>query len=375
MNKHPYTEKRSARIIIAFVTAVIGGIAFMLLHLPIPWLLGPMIAVLIGSNVLKGHYDWPGQVRNAGMIIVGYTIGLSMTIAALREMLHQLPTMLMLTVLLLLLCACIAFIVSKLSGIDYKTVLMGSVPGGLTQVIILAEETEGINITVVTVIQVIRLMMIIVCVPLLIFSPILGQRHEGNVVTQVMSVVHVNWISLFPNLIIFIAVCIVCAIAGNKIKFPTAFLLGPAIGTAILQISGLHGPALPSILINASQLMIGTYVGLLLKPDKLTRRFRTISLAVVSGIVLIIGALGLSLLLTKLQPVSMSTALLSLAPGGMDQMGIIAHEVNANLSMVAGYQLFRTFFIFFAVPPLFRMIMKYDLKRRKTATIHEKRVG
>jgi uncharacterized membrane protein AbrB (regulator of aidB expression) len=54
----------------------------------------------------------------------------------------------------------------------------------------------------------------------------------------------------------------------------------------------------------------------------------------VSGFILIAGALGLSLLLTKLQPVSQATALLSLAPGGMDQMGIIAHEVNADLSMV-----------------------------------------
>jgi uncharacterized protein len=356
----------SSRNTMSLVTAVIGGTVFNLLHLPIPWLLGPMIAVLIGSNTFKGRYEWPGQVRNAGMIIVGYTIGLSLTASALREMSHQLPFMLLLTMILLLMCAGIAYIVSKLSDTNYRTALLGSIPGGLTQVIALAEETEGINLTVVTVTQVIRLMMIIICVPLLVFSPIYGQLHgEAAATTVTMSTASASWSGLLPNLFIFALFCIVCAMAGNKIKFPTAFLLGPAIGTAILQMLGLHGPALPSLIIDAAQLMIGTYVALLLKPDQLTRKLRTISLAVGSGLLLVLGAWGLSVLLAKVQPISMSTGLLSLAPGGMDQMGIIAHEIHADLSMVAGYQLFRIFFIFFAIPPLLRMMFEYIRKRQK----------
>jgi membrane AbrB-like protein len=355
-------DKKAFRIIASLVTAVIGGIVFKLLHLPIPWLLGPMITVLIGSNTFKGHYEWPGQFRNAGMIIVGYTIGLSMTVTTLREMSYQLPSMLLMTMLLLLLCTGIAFIVSKLSETDYKTALMGSIPGGLTQVITLAEETEGVNLTVVTVTQVIRLMMIIICVPLLVLSPIFGQLKDTAATTSI-SMASASWSGLFPSVFIFAAVSIVCAIAGNKIKFPTAFLLGPAIGTAILQISGLQGPALPSMIIGIAQFMIGTYVGLMLKPDQLTQKLRTISLAVGSGLLLMLGALGLSILLTKLQHVSKSTGLLSLAPGGMDQMSIIAHEIHADLSIVAGYQLFRTFFIFFAVPPLLRMLFKIKPKR------------
>jgi hypothetical protein len=145
-------------------------------------------------------------------------------------------------------------------------------------------------------------------------------------------------------------------------------LLGPAIGTAILQIIGMQGPSLPSLLINAAQMMIGTYVGLMLKPGQLSNKVRTIALAIGSGILLIIGALGLSLLLTQLQPVTASTALLSLAPGGMDQMGIMAHEIHADLSMVAGYQLFRTFFIFFAVPPLLRMLFKLTFREKERSS-------
>ena len=357
----------SRKVIVYLITlcsALAGGALFSLLHLPIPWLLGPMLTSLVGSNIVKKYYSWPGQMRNAGMIIVGYTIGLSLTGAALKGMVRELPAMLMMTVLLLLFCAGIALVVSKLSGMNYRTILLGSIPGGLTQMLVLAEETEDINLTVVTVIQVVRLIMIIVCVPLLIFSPLFGNSSGADGI-PLLSVTSAAWSGLFPNILFFALACMMCGILGQKIKFPTAYLLGPAIITAILQFSGLHGPALPSTIINVAQLMIGIYVGLLLDPRKLNQKLLTISLAIGSGIVLIAGSWGISSLFSYIENVSASTALLSLAPGGMDQMSLIAHEVNADLSTVAGYQLFRTFFIFFAVPPLFKLLFTRSIKKKR----------
>lgn len=45
------------------------------------------------------------------------------------------------------------------------------------------------------------------------------------------------------------------AIIGKKIKLPTAYMLGPIIGTAILNIGGLHGPSLPSTIVDISQFL------------------------------------------------------------------------------------------------------------------------
>ncbi|CAI6069371.1 AbrB family transcriptional regulator [Cohnella sp. JJ-181] len=362
--------RRWTRGPIALATALAGGFIMYILHLPLPWLLGPMLGVLIGSSIWPRSYYWPGSVRNAGMIVVGYTIGLSLTGAALREMGGQLPTMMLMTALLLLLCAGLAAAVAKLSGISYLTALMGSIPGGLTQVLALAEETKGVNLTVVTIIQVVRLMLIVVCIPLLIFSPIFGFHASAASDAANMAAAHADWSGLWPNLPVYAAVCIACALLGHKIRFPTAFLLAPALGAALLQGAGVTGPALPSPFIDAAQLTIGAYVGLLLKPGGLERKLRTVSLAVMSGIGLLACAIGLSLLLTKLHPLSLPTALLSLAPGGMDQMGIVAHEIGADLPSVAGYQLFRTFFIFFAVPPLLKAIIRLASRRRDGAGAH-----
>lgn len=343
-------------VVITLLIALGSGFLFTLIHMPIPWLLGPMLGVCLVSRGVKSvPLYWPSYLRNTGLIIAGYAIGLTFTHGTLTEIVRQLPSMVLLTLLLLLLCLAIAYFLSKLTGISYATALTGSIPGGLTQMVVLAEETKGIDITTVTFLQVSRLMMIVISVPLLIFSPMFGGVHYEELSVLVPSQ-SASWGDLFPPIIPYAIVCTGCALLGKKVHFPTTFLLAPLIAAALLHLSGLHGPMLPSPLLNAAQLMIGCYVGLLLKPENLPNKNRLITLSIFSGVILVTGSCGLSYLLTLLYPVSAATSLLSLAPGGMDQMGIIAHEINADVSIVTGYQLFRTFFIFFAVPPLLRLI-------------------
>ncbi len=323
-----------------------------------------MFFVLVGSKLSKNmKLFWPGSARNIGMGIIGYTIGLSFTMSALKQIGQQLPTMVLFTFLILLCALVIAFFVSKLSGVSFPTVLMGSIPGGLTQMITLAEEIKGIDLTVVTFLQVSRLIMIIFFVPLLIFSPLFSIQN-GDSLQGTIHLPTAGWGSLFPHIFVFAIVCTICALIGKKIKFPTAFLLGPMIATIVLNLSGFEGPALPKLFLNISQLMIGGYIGLLLKPENLKNKVKIILLAIMSGIVLIMCSISLSMLLTKMHPVTFVTAFLSLSPGGMDQMAIIAKEVNANLSVIICYQLFRTLFIFFVVPPLLKAIFKKFLPSR-----------
>lgn len=350
---------------LTLLVAVLSGLLFTAIHMPIPWLLGPMIGVCAFARTVRSvKLYWPGTVRNAGLIIVGYAIGIAFTRDTLTEIARQLPAMVLMTTLLLTLCALIAYGVSKFARVPYPTALTGNVPGGLTQMVALAEETKGIDMTVVTFLQTSRLMMIVVAVPLLIFSPWLGVGTDtGQSAEATVLAAEAPWNELLPNILPYAALCTGLALLAAKIKFPTAYLLAPLIAAAGLHLTGLTAPALPSPILGAAQLMIGCYVGLLLKPENLPNKARLIVAAVVSGVALIAGACGLSYLLTRLHAMSLPTSLLGLAPGGMDQMGIIAHEIGADLSIVTCYQLFRTFFIFLAVPPLLRLLFRYMGKR------------
>ena len=68
--------------------------------------------------------------------------------------------------------------------------------------------------------------------------------------------------------------------------------------------------------------MIGSHVGLMLKPEQLQRKTQTVTLAVISSVLLIAGALGLSYLLMNVFSLSAATSLLSMAPGGMDPASV-----------------------------------------------------
>jgi len=349
------------QFLVTFVISFIGGAVFLLIHMPIPWLLGPMVAVFLAARIGNMKLYWPVQLRNSGLIIVGYTIGLSFTKSALIQIVHQLPSMLLMTVLTLAISALFAILISKLTGVEYPTILTGSIPGGLSQMITLGEEIKGLDLTVVTFLQVTRLMMIIFIVPLLITSPLfaVGDLHA------VSSKMAAQWSNLFPDIIIFAVVGVVFALLGKKVKLPTPYLLGPIIGTAIVNIGFVDGPSLPTTLTNLSQFLMGGYIGLLMKPEALENKGKIITFSLISGFILILTSLGLSFLLVTLHHVSNITSFLSVAPGGMDQMGIIAHAVHADLSIVTGYQLFRIFFIFFIVPPLLKWFFKRHYRKSK----------
>ncbi|MGM0803650.1 MAG: AbrB family transcriptional regulator [Bacillota bacterium] len=358
MKYRSLNQHKSFQLLVTLSLALVGGLLFNVFSLPIPWLLGTMTAVLIVNQLSWTQLYWPVFLRNTGLITVGYSIGLTFTKDTLKLMINHLPSMAFMTILLLLICSGMAFVISRFTSINFPTALTSSIPGGLSQIITFAEETKGIDITTVTFFQVTRLIVIIFAVPFLIFSPIFPSGSPA-IIPDVIS--EGTSSAFFPQIILFGLFSVGMALLGKKINLPTAFLLGPILGIAALNIVGLTGPTLPASILDISQFLIGGYIGLLLKPEKLRKKASMIPIALISGFLLVSFALLLSLLLIYQFNFSFITSFLSLAPGGADQMGIIGHELKADVTMITGYQLFRILFIFFAVPPLLKWVLRAQM--------------
>lgn len=151
----------TSSFISALLIALSGGLLFSLISIPVPWLLGPMSAILISDRFKGLTLYWPRALRDTALILIGYSIGLSFTSSSVENIIENLPTMLFMTVILVASAALMSKVISKLSGVNYPTVLTGSIPGGLSQMIIFAEEMKGIDVTTVTFLQVSRLLMIV----------------------------------------------------------------------------------------------------------------------------------------------------------------------------------------------------------------------
>lgn len=344
------------------VIASLGGILFSYLHMPLPWILGSLTTILLWNSLLNKELSWPNTLANIGQIIIGYSIGRTFTQETCEQIIIQLPTMLMVTIVTILFSLLMGYIAHKKTGISIESGLIGSIPGGLSQTAVLCAEVPGSDITVVTVMQTARVLAVIFIVP---FLAIHGLSPESISSTSVLnnSVITLNFLPISQMVILAIAVSL-SAILAWKIGIPTPFLLGAVIGTASIGLYGLTLPPMPQYLLNGAQLCIGAYTGTRIHLGSLTNWRKILPYTMLGVIGLIFCSIVIAFLLMRFHDISLITAFLSTAPGGIAEMGLTGMLLHADLSVIVAFQLFRLLFVLMVLPP----ILKWYLAKKKVGS-------
>ncbi len=330
-----------------------GGLIFTLFHWPLVGMLGPLSAVLIWKLASRRTLFWPVSFRNGGQVLLGYSMGLSFTIESARQIARQLPSMAIITILMVACGLGVALLAARWTGISLQSAVMGTTPGGLSQMVVLSEEIKGAEPTIVTFMQTIRMLTVIFIVPALSFHALSGEDVKN--------------VSAFeqgagpePGNILFYLFVIGAVLLATRlaVRFncPTPYIIGPLMTSAIFTLSGMPAPQLPPLLTIIAQLCLGVYLGMGIKVNLLGNWGRLLPISLISGLLIVGCALALAYALQRIYPISMATAFLCIAPGGLPEMGVTAHTVHADVSMVAAYQLFRVFFILFIIPIFLRWI-------------------
>ncbi|WP_232230100.1 AbrB family transcriptional regulator [Bacillus sp. J37] len=332
------------------IIGMAGGFLFHILQLPLAWMLGPLTAVIVWRMFTKRQLNWPVGFKNGGQFVLGYSMGLSFTAESARQILHQFPSMVLSTTLMVGFGLVMASLISKFTTTSFPSAVMGTTPGGLSQMVVLSEEIKGAEPTIVTFMQTIRMLTVIFIVPTLAIhtfssAEVVLPMEESSGAEQSM----VGLRTLFYLSLIFI----VTKIAVHY-KCPTPWIIGPLLSVAILSITGMEPSELPTSVNLIAQLCLGIYLGLSMKVDMLGDWKRLLPITLLSGLSIVGFAFFLAYVLHILYPMTMATAFLCIAPGGLPEMGVTAHTVQADVSLVAAYQLFRVFFILFIVPIFLR---------------------
>ena len=153
-------------VALAETLAVAFGGAWLALRLKIPGgaLLGPMVigAVLHASGLVR--IAMPAWLLDAAYVAIGLSIGLLYTRATVRYALRVLPTLLLSTVLLVLLCCGSAALLVAIVHVDPLTAYLATTPGGLDSVTVIAL-ASGANVPLVLAVQALRLFVVILSGP------------------------------------------------------------------------------------------------------------------------------------------------------------------------------------------------------------------
>jgi len=336
-----------------FLVSLVGGFIFSFLNIPLAWLLGPLAATMLWKSTTKRKLAWPTKFRDIGMMVLGYLLGSSFNWGTLKQITYQLPSMLIMTILTIGFSFLMGYLVVKGSKIDFVSGIIGSVPGGLSQMVILGEELKGVDATIVTFMQTFRLMVVIFTVPFVLGQGWLGETDPQFVAVNLSESAFPSWY-VYP---VYLFVVLIGARLGKKIRLPTAPLLGPLLLTASFVLIGIKAPELPSFIIMSAQILVGAYIGLMMDFSSLTNWKKFTPYTIISCLALVAFSFLLGWLITLFYPMSLYTAVLATTPGGIAEMGVTAHEVNADLSMVAAYQIFRVLFILFLIPPFLKWLV------------------
>lgn len=326
--------------------SLIGGYLFSLLHIPIPWMLGPIVVVMLTQFVYKGPLKWSGKMRDLGVVMVGTVIGVQFNISLFGMMGSILFYMIVLNIILIGGAIGIAYLTGKWAKIPLRAAVLAAIPGGLGQIIVFAEEEKVKEIGIISYFQVIRLLLVVVFVPFIVAGQVMSKPPSDAKLTI--------------SLVLLIALAWGCSHLMKRIQLPVAFFITPIILLIALQLTTpIAMPPVPGIVMVVAQLLIGAHIGLMLKPDMVKLPIRVLLGGIFSALALIALTFGSSFLMSFALETTFATSFLSTAPGGLDQMVLLADAVKADVSLISMFQTFRLLFIFIIIMPLMKVFYRW----------------
>ncbi|MGP4041268.1 AbrB family transcriptional regulator [Gracilibacillus sp. D59] len=317
---------------------------FLILHIPLPWILGPLVTVFILNWLINEPLEQNKTILHISFLLTGAQIGSTFTSNTLNKVIPYFIPFLVITILLIYVCMKSGELLAKYAKIDQSTGMLGSIPGGLSVMVAMSESMNA-NTGLVAIFHTIRLMAVLFLVPLLA-SFLFIQTDNQQVLTNT-SIELNGWTLLLYLLLFGIAYLL-------RYKIPAPYVLIPMIVIASLKLMSIPVSDVPVSLYHVAQLSIGIHLGLSITMSDLKKagNFSWIFFMFTCFIIMISTVLGY--IFAKLSDLSFSTAMLSLAPGGLVEMAITAGEVDADPSIVGSLQLIRMLFIILVLPFIFK---------------------
>ncbi|MDF2075085.1 AbrB family transcriptional regulator [Pseudomonas mendocina] len=126
---------------------------------PNPWMLGPLVACAVASASFDLHLGLPQGMGQLGQWLIGSALGCHFDRAFFRNAPGFLARVLLFTLLAMLAAAALGEALGWLAGEDHLSLMLGMMPGGITELCLTAEALQ-LSVALVTALQVLRLFLV-----------------------------------------------------------------------------------------------------------------------------------------------------------------------------------------------------------------------
>lgn len=336
------------RVASTLVLAAVAGKLARLAALPLPWMLGPLFAVA-GARMCGAHLKPLPGGRQAGQWAIGTALGLYFTPTVVAQLEHYAPLVLGAALSAMLLGMLCALFTLRWGGVDAPTAFFASLPGGATEMAVLAERSGG-AVDRIAAAHAVRVMMVVSVVP---FALTWSGAQGGDTYAPLAHTV--DW-ARFPLLV---GVGLAGVAVLRALRLANAWVLGPLAGVGVVTAFDVSLSALPGWLVTGGQLLIGCALGSRFSREFFRAAPRFMGVAALSAVFSLLLAFLFAIVLAEGSDVPLATFTLATAPGGVAEMCITAQVLRLGVPLVTAAHVLRVVVITLGAQPAYRLFKRW----------------
>lgn len=336
------------RLALGLAVSIAMGALFNWATLPLPWMLGPMIATA-GAAMLRAPVAAPTPIRPYVVVVIGVMLGSGFTPAFLDQIGLWAVSF---AFLALYLAACAVVVIPYyryVAGHDGPTAYFAGMPGGLNEMMLVGRDMGGDDREIVLA-HVSRIIVVVALIAIW-FRVVQGVdlSNRSNFGTPFMSIPPLE-------LGILLIAGVLGFFGGRALRLPAPTLLGPMLASAFVHLVGWTTNPPPSELVIGAQILLGTIIGGRFIGVSPRRIARAITLSIGATILMLVITMAFALLIHSSVGQSFEQVVLAFSPGGLAEMSLVALAMDADIAYVASHHLVRISLIIALAPLVFRLI-------------------
>jgi hypothetical protein len=338
----------AARLALGLALGALGGYVYFVLGLPLPWMLGAMSVVTVAA--LSGvPVATSARFRNAMVAVLGVLLGSQFNadiFDRIADWYVGLAGVAASSGLMIMLCT---LYYQKIGGYDRTSAYFSSIPGGLSEMMVLGEAMGG-DARRISLSHGVRILTAVFLIAFY-FRVFEGYQPVGLVGSEA------SMLSWRDGLIL-----LACGALGwpgaRLLRIPAAQLVGPLALSAAAHLSGIIGAMPPGEIVAAAQVALGAAIGARFVGAGFREIWRIMVISVGAALIMVAVAALFALVLGDISGSSKTALFLALAPGGLAEMSIIALSFGTAAAFVSTHHIVRIIILVIVAPAIFRWLPK-----------------
>jgi membrane AbrB-like protein len=327
--------------------AIIAGLGFNYLHLPVGWLLGPMVVGIVYAVEGGSPQPVPSAFMAIGQAIIAIATAVSFDFETL-EMAKTYAIPLLLGIVITGIVSLFnGYLLCRWTGIDRATGFLGCIPGAAHSLVAMSDEM-GADAIAVAILQYIRMLLVALIVP-----TAASFLSSIDTIAQAAATIPTQSnlpMPMFLNLLVLAACGALGTWGGRHLNLPSSGFLGPFFASIVTFWLLPYQLKMPQSVFAGGLLLVGLSIGLKFDWQTVRKLWKAVLIEVALVILLILICMGIGYEFHAIAHVDAITAMLGFSPGGIGVTIASAMQLGANPGLVLAIQMTRLLLILLLSP-------------------------